>query len=193
MISKRQLQKEQTRKNIIDAAYRVYGEQGFSASTATLAKEAGVAHGTIFVHFSSLDALLCQLIQNFGDVLGAEIHALTEANSTPKELLETQLAILSRHEVFYIRLIGEKSLLSEEAQVLFTNMQQTLAHHFGKVMEKEQDGNSMKDVPVHLLFNTWMGLLHYYLLNKDAFSPEGPVLKRYGPELIQTFLTVIQK
>ncbi len=191
MKSKRQLQKENTRKKILETAYQIYAEQGFSATTAVIAKEARVSHGTIFVHFPSLDELLCCLIQDFGDVLGSEIHRLAETKDNIEELLKAHLDVLARYEKFYIRLIAERSLLPEEAQLTFSNIQSIAAYHFNKVIERES--STIKNLPVHLLFNTWMGLIHYYLLNKDLFSPDAPVLERYGPELMETFLELMKK
>ena len=191
MKSKRQLQKENTRKKILETAYQIYSEQGFSATTAVIAKEAGVSHGTIFVHFSSLDELLCCLIQDFGDALGSEIHRLAETKDNMEELLKAHLDVLARHEKFYIRLIAERSLLPEEARLTFSNIQSIVAYHFNKVFKREN--NTCKDIPVHLLFNTWVGLIHYYLLNKDLFSPDTPIVERYGSELTETFLKLIKK
>jgi len=155
--SKRQLQKENTRNKIIETAYQVYSEQGFSATTAVIAK----------------------------------IHRLAETKDNIEELLKAHLDVLARHEKFYIRLIAERSLLPEDARLTFSNIQSIVAYHFNKVFEREN--NTIKNLPVHLLFNTWMGLVHYYLLNKDLFSPESPVLERYGPELTETFLELIKK
>lgn len=193
MKSKRELQKENTRKKIVEMAYQVYSAQGFSATTATIAKEAGVSHGTIFAHFPSLDDLLSCLIQEFDVALGLEIHRLAETSNNVEELLKAHLDVLAGHENFYIRLITEKSLLPEEAQLAFANIQSTIAYHFSKVIEREYEKQVIKNIPVHLIFNTWMGLIHYYLLNKDFFSPDIPLLERYGSELIATFLELIKK
>lgn len=193
MKSKRQLQKENTRKKIIDTAYRIYSAHGFTATTAMIAKEAKISHGTIFAHFQSLNELLESLIEYFGTVLTAEIHDLTEENSTLEEMLKTHLNILSRHEEFYIRLITERSLLPEEVQYTFAHIQATLAYHFNRILENEIKNQKVKEIPVHLMFNTWMGLIHYYLCNKDFFSPEQPVLECYAEELIAAFLAMINK
>lgn len=190
--SKRQLQKENTRKKIIATAYRVYAKQGFTATTAVIAKEAGVSHGTIFVHFPSLDELLTCLIQDFGDTLALETHKLSESNNVG-ELLRTYVSVLAKYEDFYIRLISERSLLPEDIQMIYANIQSTVAYHFNKVIEREVENQTIKKIPIHMVFNTWMGLLHYYLLNKDFFSPEMPLLERYGSELITTFLELIKK
>lgn len=49
----------------------------------------------------------------------------------------------------------------------------------------------IKEMPMHLLFNTWMGLVHYYLENGELFAPEGNVLGRYGETLIGFYLKMI--
>lgn len=193
MKSKRQLQKENTRKKIIETAYRVYSQQGFSAATAIIAGEAGISHGTIFAHFPSSDELLCCLIQDFGDVLGQEIHRLAESKDSVEDLLRTHLDALAKYESFYIKLISEQSLLPKDAQLTFINIQSITAYHFSKVVERALENNVIKDIPIHLMFNTWMGLIHYYLLNKDFFSPDAPLLGRYSSELILTFLELIKR
>lgn len=191
-LSKRQLQKETTRKKIIKTAYQVYSSQGFTATTAAIAKEAGISHGTIFAHFPSLNELLTCLIQDFGNTLALEIHRLAESNSV-EELLKTYLGVLVKYENFYIRLINERSLLPEDVQMIYANIQSIVAYHFNKVIEGEIESRAIKKIPVHMIFNTWMGLIHYYLLNKDFFSPQMPLLDRYGSELVATFLELIKK
>ena len=193
MKSKRQLQKENTRQKIIETAFQVYSKQGFTATTSTIAKEAGLSHGTIFVHFPTLNELLICLIESFGDTLAIEIHTLAEVGNNVDVLLKTHLGILAKYESFYIRLITERSLLPEDVQMTFANIQSTIAYHFSNVIEREIDAQIIKKVPLHMIFNTWMGLIHYYLINKDFFSPEMPLLDRYSMELIETFLELIKK
>ena len=45
-------------------------------------------------------------------------------------------------------------------------------------------------MPLHLLFNTWTGLVHHYLSQRDLFNPKGSVIRRYGDELLEHFLWV---
>ncbi len=193
MPSKRLLQKENTRKKIIETAYQVYSELGFNATTATIAKEAGVSHGAIFVHFPSLDELMTSLIEEFGAGLILELHSLVETNKSMEELLNTYLDILIKHEKFYTRLITERSRLPEEVRITLANIQSTIAYHFNHVLEREMKSQAVKKLPVHMIFNTWMGLTHYYLLNKDLFSPEASVLERYRKDIINTFLELIKQ
>lgn len=52
---------EDKRNAILGAATRVFAEQGLAAPTAKIAREAGVAEGTLFTYFASKDELLNQL------------------------------------------------------------------------------------------------------------------------------------
>lgn len=190
---KRQLQKENTRRKIIETAYAVYSEQGFSATTAVIAKEAGVSHGTVFAHFPSVDNLLCSLIEKFGDDMGEEIHHLAETSSGIEAFLRAYLNVLVRYEKFYTRLITERSSLPEDSQLTFANIGSITAYHFSEAVERERKVRQIKNIPVHLMFNTWMGLIHYYLLNKDFFSPDMSLLEKYSPELTAVFLELIKE
>ncbi len=193
MQSKRQMQKENTREKIIKAAYQVYSKQGFSAATAAITKEASLAHGTLFAHFPSLEGLLCCLIEDFGNALGSEMHRITKESHSLHELLKAHLDTLAGHEDFYTRLITERSALPADAMLSFANTQSILAYHFNRVLEREYENQAIKILPVHFIFNTWIGLIHYYLENKDLFSPDRPLLERYGPQLIETFMELIKK
>lgn len=110
-----------------------------------------------------------------------------------KTLLETHLDILSKHENFYIQLIREQSLLPEDVQMTLVHIQSIFAFHFNRIIERKRQNHLVKDIPVHMIFNTWMGLVHHYLLNKHLFSPDEPLLKRYSPELTTVFWELIKK
>ncbi len=192
-LSKRQIQKEQTRNKILETALRVYSEQGFSATTSTIAKEANVSHGTIFVHFPTLNDLLICLIQEFGAKVSGRLHELVRQNSNLREVLKTHVAVLSESEAFYSRLITELGVLPDESRDTFAAIQSTVSYHFSEAFERGKKLGKIKDLPMHLLFNTWVGLLHYYLQNKNLFSPHCPILQKYGTELINIFLELIKE
>ncbi|MDW2800548.1 TetR/AcrR family transcriptional regulator [Clostridium boliviensis] len=193
MKSKRQIQKESTRQKIMDTAYRIYAREGFSASTAKIAREAGVSHGTVFAHFQSLNELLECMIGEFQISIAAEFHEMEESSKSISDFLDAHLKILIDHEDFYLRLITERSLLPEEVQYVYADNQAAAAHHFNRMMTREMKNGAVKEIPVHMLFNTWLGLIHYYLCNKEFFSPDEPVLARYSGELKHTFLSLITK
>jgi len=45
---------------------------------------------------------------------------------------------------------------------------------------------------MYIIFNTWLGLIHYYLQNSELFAPGASVLKQQGNELVKHFLELIK-
>jgi AcrR family transcriptional regulator len=53
---------ERNRKRLLDAAAEVFAEQGLEASTAEIARRAGVGHGTVFRRFPTKDDLVAAIV-----------------------------------------------------------------------------------------------------------------------------------
>lgn len=51
--------------------------------------------------------------------------------------------------------------------------------------------SAIKRMPIHLLFNTWLGLVHHCLMNRDPFAPGKSVLSIRGEELINHFMSLL--
>ena len=193
-VSTRQTQKINTRKKIIEAAYRIFSERGFSVPTSIIAKEAGVSHGSIFVHFPTLNDLLICLLSEFGDNMGESLHTLAKKCDSVEDLLKEHLNVLQEYEAFYSRLVLEKDRLPDEAKSTFAIIQSTVAFHFSSVIDGEIEKGTVKKLPIHMLFNTWLGLVHYYLLNREFLSHSNEsVLRRYREEILSTYLNLIME
>ena len=192
MSEKRTLQKERTREAIITAAMKVYAEQGLSAPTSAIAIEANISHGSIFLHFPTVDNLLVSILDFFSREMTTELHALSEANTDIQTLLAMHIDVLIRHESFYKRLIAEATRLPYEARSQLIAIQSTLSIHFSQALKNQIGAGTIKPVPFHILFNTWLGLIHYYLLNSDLFAPGESVLKTHKDMLIECFVTLIE-
>ena len=195
VLGKRQLQKEATRENIIKTAMRIYSQQGFLISTNEIAKEAGVAHGSIFVHFPTRDELQLYTLNRIAAELGEKLHNLSLSRSELSILLHAHINILKEYETFYTHLILELPSLPEEAKQTLIQIHSLTSHHFSIVIEKAIQTGEIKDIPSHMLFNTWIALLHYYLQNKNLFAPDETesVLTCYQDTLVSTYLALIQK
>ena len=192
MASVRKMQKEQTRERIITAAIKIYSEQGFSTPTTAIADEARVSHGSIFVHFPTVESLLICLLDSFSQDITIELHSLRESGGIEK-LLAMHIDVLIKHEGFYKRLTKEAACLPEEVKNTFIAIQSTVSIHFLQVLEEEINAGKIKPIPFHMLFNTWLGLIHYYLLNGELFAPNDSVLTCYKDTLIECFMALIKQ
>lgn len=190
--TKRQKQKHLTRKHLIEIAMKQFGENGITMTrTADIARIANVSHGTIFVHFSTQEDLLIAVVEEFGIRIAQRIHELVDTNHSLFEVLEAHIKGLIEFEPFYTRLIIERRLLPESVRNTYIMIQSTISFHIGTAAEKEIEQGIVRKLPLHLLYNTWIGLIHYYITNGDLFCSNGSVLKQYSHELLQHYISLI--
>jgi len=88
----RQRQKENTKKLILDTAYKLFAQRGYANTTMRLlAEEAGVGLGTIFKHFPDKPSLLVEAYQ--GDLGTIIIEAF---QTIPESGIKKQLLHVTR-------------------------------------------------------------------------------------------------
>ena len=87
----------------------------------------------------------------------------------------------------------ETVYLPEEAKNTLIAIQSTVSVHFLQALEQDIATGKIKDVPFCMVFNTWLGLLHYYILNGEWFAPRDSVLACYKDDLIGCFMTLIKQ
>lgn len=190
--SHRQIQKEQTHKQIIEAAIHEFAKSGLlNARTQDIAKNAGISHGALFAHFPTRDTLLTAALDEFDFRVNRRLHELVTNQSTIRAVLAAHLQGLEEFEAFYTRLVIEGRLLPEPTRHHLVTIQSAVAFHLIQAFESEVAAGTIRPMPAHLFFNTWMGLIHYYLSNGDLFAPDESVLARYGQILIEHFLNII--
>jgi TetR/AcrR family fatty acid metabolism transcriptional regulator len=77
------------RRQILDAAIRVFARQGFhSTRVADIADEAGVAYGLVYHYFKSKDEVLNELFTERWSLLLASIDEADRGAASPREKLE---------------------------------------------------------------------------------------------------------
>ncbi len=185
----RRKQKENTREKLLKAAYNVFSRQGIMKSRmADIAVEAGVSHGTVFVHFKSQEELIEAVAGHYGREIAARTHALSGEGGTLAQVLAAHLQGIGEFEGFYTRLVLEARLLPQGARDSFVAIQSVLSHHFCRALAREE---AAWNIPPYLLFNMWIGLLHHYLQNGDLFAPESNVIARHGPEILAAYLRLL--
>lgn len=185
-------QKLDTRRRILDAAVRVFSRGGILASsTAEVAREAAVSHGSLFAHFGTQEGLVAAVIEDAGTAIAGRLHELSRSGATVREVLTAHLAALGEREDFYSRLVSEAPGLSTRARDSLVMIQSAIAFHLSPAVEAGILALSIRPMPLHLLFNTWIGLVHHYLANRELFAPGASVIERRGPELLDHFMSMI--
>lgn len=109
--SKRTQQREERRKQILDAALTVFSGKGFHATNVSdVAAEAGVSQGTIYWYFESKDELFhAALLSAFMDIGEQTIAPLAECSTATEKLLalaETMEALADVAEGLFMLFLG---------------------------------------------------------------------------------------
>lgn len=91
------------REDILEAARRLFIEQGFSVSTAAIAREAGVSEGSIFKRFPTKEELFREAMCMGGPDLDLEARA--GRGDAREELVQVTLRLLAFFEDLVPRLL----------------------------------------------------------------------------------------
>jgi TetR/AcrR family transcriptional regulator, acrEF/envCD operon repressor len=181
---KRTAQKEQTRHQLLNMAYGKFAQNGFLATkTLDIAMAAGVSHGTLFVHFPTKEELLIKTIEEFGIRIGTKLKQLITDKGTAKEVLAAHLETIEEYESFYANLVIEGPLLPDSVRHRVFMIQSGIAHYLEKTIQA-----SHNSAPIYFLLNSWLGLIHYYLTNRDLFAPGKSVIATCGRDLLNHFI-----
>jgi AcrR family transcriptional regulator len=193
MKTQRQVQKEQTRQKLLDIAFIEFGKRGITATRMSdIAKAANVSHGTVFMHFETQELLISAVIEEFGKRITQRMHDLTVNSASVSDILSAHLLGIAEFEEFYTRLVIEARLLPPIARETLLLIQSAISFHLSECSKREMDNGLIHPMPLHLLFNTWMGLVNYYITNGDLFAPNESVIKKHGDTLIHHFMLLIK-
>lgn len=160
-------------KEILAAALKLFVEFGFHGTpTSKIAKEAGVANGTLFHYFKTKEDLIVALYNGIKEKLNN--HLLSQVND--EEALEMRMkaiyekslewALIHRDEFYFIQQfnfsphVAKVSKEDKEKQMRLANC----------ILSEGMDKNLFKSIPVNLiatLLGSHLYGVHQYLVSND--------------------------
>jgi AcrR family transcriptional regulator len=178
---------------VVEGALALFARQGIvQTKTADIAKAIGMSHGVIFLHFPKRDELVIAVIDEFGRRLAAELRRAMEGGVSLRAVLEAHLRVLEEFEPFYARLVTEAALLPPKVRSTLLMLNAAVSQRIAVAAQREREAGRVRELPRHLLFNTWIGLVHHYLVNRDVFATGGSVIAEKKDELVSHFLSLLQ-
>lgn len=191
--NQRTLQRESTRRQLVEAGLRVVATSGFAgATTAAIAQATGKAHGTVFVHFRTRDVLVTELVAEVGRVMSARLNELATAEPTIADVLTAHLTALQENEVLYARLLCEASTLPLAARAQIFALQSGIAWRLRGAYARAREAGGVRDIDPVTLSNIWISLTNHYLMNRDLFAPDASVVAQRGTDIKAQFLALIK-
>lgn len=177
IINKREESKLRTRELILENTKELIKKEGvLNLTTAVIAKECSVAHGSVFQHFGSRENLINSVLEQEMKRIAVKIKSNCTLNYTSKELLESYLGVISEEEEFLSVIYRELPFLSESVQANMVSLEAIFRNAFFLSIrgENSEDG-SEKAITIKLdaLFST----IIRYLCFKELYAPNGRVIQ----------------
>lgn len=191
--SLRTAQREATRRELVQAGLRVVSEHGFAAATtAAIAQASGRAHGTVFVHFKTRDALVAELVEELGRAMSERLAEHSAESTSVAAVLDAHLAALADHELLYARLLREATSLPPSARARVFALQSGIGWRLRGAHAREVEAGRARALDSVMLVNQWIALCNHYLMNRDLFAPGASVIATRGAELKAHFLALLR-
>jgi len=160
-----------TRTSILRAAKEVMGNHGFDAAkTSDIAKLAGLAEGTVFLHFENKQGLLQALLQ---EVFGHMLEGAKEICAEQRPALDS-LKLLGAHYIKLLEMnwpvaklvVGNHARYSDERsreQLDDYNRQYTTIY-LGLIQQLVDDGTFRKDIKPRRLRDAFFGGIEHFAI-----------------------------
>jgi len=169
------------RERILRASEVVFAKHGFyNARVAEIAREAGVADGTIYLYFKSKDDLLYSLFESRMALVNGALAEAMGAHQDPRDrvlaFIRTYLSLVAQQpevaEVLTVELRQSSKFMKEYANPRFGEFLKLLAQ---TIAEGQKSGAFVADPPAPLLARAVFGMLDelalaWLLGSKDKFD-----------------------
>ena len=157
--------KRDKRERILAAAERIFARHGvFAAKVSDVAKEAGVADGTIYLYFKNKDDLLISLFERRMQQVNEALRAAVDKVETPREQLRAfvkeYLQLVhdepTAAEVLTIELRQSSKFMKEYENPEFADFLRLLG---GIIAAAQEKGEIDSSIPAHVAARMIFGIL----------------------------------
>ena len=162
------------KESILETALELFATQGVAkTSTSQITKAAGVAEGTLYVHFKNkqalVDALYVSVKKNEAEAFSTVIDFKKDAETNVRALSKKVMAHFSENykELLFIEHVNQLHLVSSEALAKGNN-------HFSEIskdMKLRQENGEIKKLDIEIINGiVWSMLvftIHYNKRNKN--------------------------
>jgi TetR/AcrR family fatty acid metabolism transcriptional regulator len=189
------------RKQILDAAERVFAAKGFHPTTIKdISREAGIADGTIYNYFENKNALILALIDRVNELNRSQFEALASL-SIPDfrqfmvEFLRQRLQNIQRDNFALTRVVVSEILVNETLREQyhhtimtpnFTAMEAIFRHW----AHQQAIDISQIDLTIHAVSGMLLGIITQCMLGDEQLLAQWDSLPEYLTDFILRGLSV---
>ncbi len=173
-----------TRDRILESALRLFHENGYrGATTAEIARSAGIAEGTIYRYFKDKKELFLACVEPvIAEAVRRELALV--GPGTPREILHRRITeryrvIKENQAVFHI-LFTEARYHPEIAKILLAQVAAKVSSEEGAVFRSAFEQGLFRSVPNPLILSVGMTAAIWAMVAAEALSPDWPPKAHYA-------------
>ncbi len=168
--------RKSTREKIFDAALKVFSEKGYNgATTSEIAREAGVAEGTIFRYFPTKKELLLS-VTNPVIVSSLKNIIADYRDCSPQELLEAalhnRLEIINQNIKLVKILVSEAQFHPELRENFLTGVILPAASLMREYFKEQEQKGILREVDPEISIRVLVGMMAIFVIWKNVFEGE---------------------
>ena len=166
--NKKELQSEQTKQQIIEAATQLFARKGFyGTSISDLAQAVGLTKGALYYHFADKDALFLAVVESVKNTWGevvAEVVVSSQDSLTQIEILFKKHAeLLSKNDLMCFvmsNLMNEMDSINPKYSSVIEDVYEELIFFTEKlIIAGQSNGEIRKDIDSRLFSLNIVGIL----------------------------------
>ena len=194
MKNKRQISKKNTLQKIESTAKKVYIKKGVSnTSTMDIAREAKIAHGTIFAHFSTKNDLVIHVFKKELTYIAKQLKDYSyDSHIRCRELVHNYLNLIVENEDLFITIAKEFPFYPEEVKREIIATESIVRILIYNKIETGIKNGIFKDTDITTCLSFLFGTLNYYLSRKEMFAKDyESIIQKKKNSIIKTFFDLL--
>jgi len=194
MKNKRQIAKNKTLDRIIQAAKELIISHGIiNLKTLDVAKQAQIAHGTLFAHFATKELLTAEICQIELKRIARKLKNIAENNTEITSLLFNYLTMIAKNESFYVVLAKEFPFLDIRVQQSILANETIIKNILFKKIEQGNETGEFRVSDITMSVSFFFASVNYYLSRKEYFvNGKEKLMNQKKKQIIGTFLSMLK-
>ncbi|MDT8716832.1 TetR/AcrR family transcriptional regulator [Clostridium sp. 19966] len=172
---------ENREEEILRAAVKTFSEKGFNAATTSeIAKEAGIAEGTLFRYFKNKKELLNKVFVSYSQMLSDELIKKQVGNilienkdKPPKEILKIlildRIKLIEKNIDVYRIILTEIQYQQELKEAVTMHFVHAGKNVLAKFIEEGIVSENFRSINVLIAIRTLIGMVGMYLIQNHLF------------------------
>ncbi len=192
-VNNRDQQKRETKQKILKAAKEEFVQNGFlETNTKTIADRAGIAHGTLFLHFPTKHALIEKVLEAVLISLDIQLEKMVSEEKGLEGLLSGYLDFIRDNESFFEVLAIELPHYPKDIRIKAYLNEASARNYFYNIIHRGVALGIYKKIDIKMSLTFLFGTINYYLSNKRNILKTGSIIEYKKEAIINTFISFIK-